>query len=287
MRTNRAFRIWGFFAAVYLVSALLWMPVVLSGKGMSTLLNTLLIGLITFVPSVTGILFTYLVKDREGRRDFWRRAFRWPRMSKKLAFAALLIFPALNIGTYVLALLLAGRAVTFPAAAQLFTSLPLLVQFLVVEITFGALSEELGWRGYVLDELQARWSPLISALVLGVLWALWHTPAFLVPGMGQYNMGGVFSVPYLSFILSVIMASVVQTWFYNRSGRSILLAGFMLHFLANLSLTLMSGIFERFSMPDGYYLLSAGVSLLVLIGFSLRMVRWPQRQRLQKAETAG
>ena len=287
MRTNRVFRIWGFFSAVYLVSALLWMPVVLSGKGMSTLLNTLLIGLITFVPSVTGILFTYLVKDREGRRDFWRRALRWPSMSKKLTLGALLIFPVLNIGTYVLALLLAGRAVTFPAAAQLFTSLPLLVQFLVVEITFGALSEELGWRGYVLDELQSRWSPLSSALVLGVLWALWHTPAFLVPGLGQYNMGGVFSVPYLSFILSVIMASVVQTWFYNRSGRSILLAGFMLHFLANLSLTLMSGIFERFSMPDGYYLLSAGVSLLVLIGFSLRMVRWPQRQRLQKAETAG
>ena len=143
-------------------------PIIISGKGMASLLNPVLMALITFVPSSMGILFTYLVKTPEERHDFWKRAFRWPKtkLSYLLGARGLLIFPVLNITSYILSsFVVSGQPVIFDNACQVFSSLPLFLQFLFVEITFGALSEELGWRGYLLDEMQSKWSALKSAVV--------------------------------------------------------------------------------------------------------------------------
>ena len=79
MKHKSSYRIWFFILAVYLFSAILWIPIVISGKGMASQLNTVLMALITFVPSIMGILFTYLVKKPVERSDFWRRASRWPK----------------------------------------------------------------------------------------------------------------------------------------------------------------------------------------------------------------
>jgi membrane protease YdiL (CAAX protease family) len=49
--------------------------------------------------------------------------------------------------------------------------------FFLYSVIFGGLSEEPGWRGYALPRLHARFNPLVSSLILGVIWAVWHTPA--------------------------------------------------------------------------------------------------------------
>ncbi|MCK2372907.1 CPBP family glutamic-type intramembrane protease, partial [Escherichia coli] len=50
--------------------------------------------------------------------------------------------------------------------------------------------EELGWRGIAQPELARRHGPLPAALVVGLVWALWHLPLFHIPGVSQY--GGSF-----------------------------------------------------------------------------------------------
>ncbi len=274
MKKNRSFRIWGFLAVVYLSSVILWTPILISGRGMATMQNTILMALITFVPSVTGILFTYIIHDREGRRDFWRRIFHWPSAPLPVLLLALAILPLLNILSYVLSFILVGQSISFDYARDILSNLPLLLQFLFVEITFGALSEELGWRGYLLDELQSRWSALSSSVILGFFWGLWHTPAFFVPGLSQHEMGGILSLPYLSFIITPIMSSVIQTWAYNNTGRSTLVAGIMMHFLTNASLIFMSGIFDKFSMPSGFWIVSMS---LYTISAVIIVVVWGPR----------
>lgn len=254
MKRAWAWRVGAFFVAVYGVCGVLWLPVLLSGAGLSTSVNQALVAGSTCVPSVLGVLFTYLTKDPAGRRDFWRRLLRWPRGRARMVTAALLITPVLNLLAYFLPALISGQEISLAYATEMLSSGPLLIQFLGVEFVFGALSEELGWRGYILDELQSRWSALTSSLVLGVLWALWHTPAFLTPGMSQYEMGGLFSWPYVSFLLAVTAGSVVHTWAYNNTGRSILVAGVLMHFLSNAAMIFTGGIFDRFSAPDGYWL---------------------------------
>jgi membrane protease YdiL (CAAX protease family) len=86
-------------------------------------------------------------------------------------------------------------------------------------IFVGALGEETGWRGYALPQLQRRFSPLASSLILAALWFGWHLPQFLV--IATYRDFG--PAQYLGMFLGLACGAVVLTWLYNRSGGSILL----------------------------------------------------------------
>ena len=48
--------------------------------------------------------------------------------------------------------------------------------------TLAALGEETGWRGYLLNTLAPRLGLVPAALVIGVVWGLWHAPLILVMG---------------------------------------------------------------------------------------------------------
>jgi membrane protease YdiL (CAAX protease family) len=77
-----------------------------------------------------------------------------------------------------------------------------------------ANGEEIGWRGYALPRLQARYSALASSLIVGILWAVWHVPKYLVAGNSE------------SFALAattMMARSVVCTWMYNNTRGSLLL----------------------------------------------------------------
>lgn len=86
--------------------------------------------------------------------------------------------------------------------------------------------EELGWRGMALPLLQRRYTPLAASLILGVIWAVWHAPAFLLSGTPQsaWSFG-----PYF---IAVVSLSVIITPMFNAAHGSILIAA-LFHFQAN------------------------------------------------------
>jgi membrane protease YdiL (CAAX protease family) len=262
MRKQAKLNVWWFFAAVYALAAILYLPILLSGKGTSTLPNQVLMVMITFLPSSLGILFIALTRGTEARRDFWRRVVRWPRAHTGIAILGIFLLPFNVFITFLLAAWSGNHPIDLTYAATLFTDWKALLGFLFVELTFGALSEELGWRGYALDELQSRWGALTSSLVLGLIWAFWHTPAFLIPGLAQYSAGGLLSWEYPSFLVSVILGSVIHTWIYNNTGRSILAAGILMHFSQNAAMVFLGGIFDGFSLPVNFWLLLPVVTAL-------------------------
>jgi membrane protease YdiL (CAAX protease family) len=100
--------------------------------------------------------------------------------------------------------------------------------FVLVFIGVG-LPEELGWRGFALPRLQARFGPLTGSVVLGVLWAAWHLAFFLTPDHG----GGPHADPvgvvltFLVFTVMVTAMSIVFTYLYNRSGGSVFAAALL------------------------------------------------------------
>jgi membrane protease YdiL (CAAX protease family) len=110
-----------------------------------------------------------------------------------------------------------------------------IILFLIFSMLFGPLPEELGWRGYALDRLQERHSALISSLLLGAMWSLWHLPLFLMEGTYQrseFRSGEIWFV--LNFIVSILALTIVMTWVYNNTKRSILSA-ILIHFMGNLT----------------------------------------------------
>jgi len=90
----------------------------------------------------------------------------------------------------------------------------------------GACGEELGWRAFLQPHLQQRYSPVISALIVGVLWGTWH-PAYLSDGLLFF---AVFVMTTVA--LSVIMAQLTR-------GASGLVVGGVFHWLVNLATLLL------------------------------------------------
>ncbi|MGB5336444.1 MAG: CPBP family intramembrane glutamic endopeptidase, partial [Woeseiaceae bacterium] len=86
--------------------------------------------------------------------------------------------------------------------------------------------EEFGWRGVALPLLQRRFAPIWSALILGLVWGLWHLPAFFLSGTPQSSWG------FMPFFIGSVCLSVILTPMFNASRGSILLA-VLYHFQAN------------------------------------------------------
>jgi membrane protease YdiL (CAAX protease family) len=69
---------------------------------------------------------------------------------------------------------------------------------------------------------------LTAAIILGVIWAVWHAPAFLTSDLTQakYNFGW--------FLISATCISIFMTWVYVNANRNFLVAGFIPHAVNNL-----------------------------------------------------
>ena len=77
--------------------------------------------------------------------------------------------------------------------------------------------EEVGWRGYALPLLTARFGLVGASLILGVIWAGWHLPLFFFPA------GDTFGQSFPLYLMQVIALSIVAAWLYWRTEGSLLL----------------------------------------------------------------
>jgi len=115
-----------------------------------------------------------------------------------------------------------------------FISASALAPALLITATGGALGEELGWRAYAQNVFQKKYSPLKSALFVGLVWGFWHLPLMIFSGYS-----GLELLYYcFFFLMAVLSLSVVITFFYNK-GRSVLTA-IWIHFLFNFSIALVT-----------------------------------------------
>ncbi|MBT3322385.1 MAG: CPBP family intramembrane metalloprotease [Anaerolineae bacterium] len=116
---------------------------------------------------------------------------------------------------------------------MVFISVSTIIPVVIINLTAGVLGEELGWRGYALNLLQKKYIPLISSLIVGVIWGLWHLPLIILSGYS-----GLELVYYMiAFMVAVISFSVIITFFYNKS-KNVLIAMWM-HFWFNFLLQIV------------------------------------------------
>jgi hypothetical protein len=106
----------------------------------------------------------------------------------------------------------------------------------------GSLGEEIGWRGFLLPALLRRMRPLAAAVVLGVVWGLWHLPIDLAAGFGLHGVGAV-----VARVIFAVPLSILFTWFFLRSGGSMLVA-LLLHTSINVMGDLGLSSFEAASV---------------------------------------
>jgi len=163
-------------------------------------------GAFSWVPAVRSSLITLV--DPRG-------AIGW-------SLIALVMFPGLAFLSIAISGLF-GRSAAFTSGYAP-SSYPLLIlivaRFLRELFFYNATGEEAGWTGFARPRLQARVSPLITALIVTLFWAPWH--AFLWYAQGH----DVFSLNYwIDTYVDLIPDSIIYGWLFNRSRGSILVVG--------------------------------------------------------------
>jgi membrane protease YdiL (CAAX protease family) len=111
--------------------------------------------------------------------------------------------------------------------------LPTILYFIVFQ---GPLGEEIGWRGYLLPELLKKYNFFNASIFLGILWACWHLPKFILPGSTQYLLTSTYGlvVGFIAYMVYTIMLSIMIGYLYLKSGRVLMLA-LIFHAMANFS----------------------------------------------------
>jgi membrane protease YdiL (CAAX protease family) len=119
-------------------------------------------------------------------------------------------------------------------------------------LLFVGVLEEPGWRGFLLDRLQAKFSPLLASLMGWLPWALWHAPLdYFRPTPWTWMQYVLIRVVFL------IPLTIILTWFYNRSGRSIQATA-----LFHVSMNMTPFVLPYFPPAWGLVFLWAGYAII-------------------------
>lgn len=195
-----------YFGLAYLISAValavIGLPK-LHGAASRPMTSLLMFPAMVVSVGLTGIVLTAVIGGREGLRAL-RSRFR--RAVERRWLAVLFIPPAAILAV------LGGLSL---AVSPRFTP-----QFFVFGIAAGVMAgfcEEIGWTGFAYPRMQARFGWLPAALLLGVLWGLWHLP--VVDSLGAASPHGRYWPEFFAAFVAILVAlRVLIAWTYVHTG---------------------------------------------------------------------
>lgn len=197
-------------------------------------------------PLIAAVVVLALSQGGRGVAGLARSVVRWRVHPLWYAFAFLAI-PFLGIAATWVFHPQAMATALGPNWSLLYTQLPLGILSIAF---FTGLAEEPGWRGYAQPTANRRYPPLLAALIVSVIWALWHLPnALFVQNLPET----------LAHLLATVVNGFVLAWAYNSTSGSVLIV-MLLHGAQNATGGLIILLFN--GSDDGptitmYYLISA------------------------------
>ncbi|MBP5171509.1 MAG: CPBP family intramembrane metalloprotease [Bacteroidales bacterium] len=127
---------------------------------------------------------------------------------------------------------------------------------------FFAFGEEIGWRGFLMKELQGK-KFLVVALIIGLIWGLWHAPVIL--NGHNYPQHPVAGVPMM--VALCLLLTPMLMYFRIKSGSVVVAA--VMHGTVNA----LAGLSNLFVTPANDLLYGAPglAGLLTLLLFDLAL----------------
>lgn len=232
----KRFPLVSFCVLSYALSWAYWVPLLLRGAhvgpGSSTTHFPGLAG-----PAVAACIVQAVCYGTAGLGALLRRLIQVSR--PRWAF---LVYSLSPLGFLFVALLaMRARGMSMPGTQDFarFSGLPELGLPAVVVLVFivGGWGEELGWRGFALGRFQKRFGTIGGTLLLALVWAGWHLPAF-----GVIETYREMTIPMIlgGFLLGLACGSVVLARVAHRTSGSVLAAA-LWHAFYNLTSATSAG----------------------------------------------
>jgi membrane protease YdiL (CAAX protease family) len=237
-----------FFALAIVISWLIALPSLLFGMPFKPFQTVGAYGPLLAAVIVSAALGSDELKSLFNRMTYFRFGLRWYLLA---IFGYVLL--------YLLVAALSGAPLIRSLSEKWTLIFTLYLPALFTSDLVESIGEETGWTGFAVPHLQRRFSPWLSAVILGAVWAVWHLPGFFVPSeMGAFNL-----VSFIFFVLISIFVRMIWTWVANHTKGSGI-TGILLHASSNaVSLALIPNLLPA-PTPN-----QMGVSGLFLLGFLL------------------
>ncbi|SEU18184.1 CPBP family intramembrane glutamic endopeptidase [Paenibacillus sp. NFR01] len=255
----------GFIAVTFGFTWLCWLPLLLNRQfdaGVPVLPFQFYLG--SFGP-LLGTLASLALTGEEGVAGWFKKAFSlsFPKKWLLIAVGLPLLYGTLALLVHAFVTGSFPEMSRFGLTSDLPASFNLGTTALMWMITFG-IGEESGWRGYLLPLLHRRYSLFTSALLVSLVWMLWHLPAFW---FNESYVGMGFGV--IGWAISLMYGSVVLAWICQGSRWSI------------VPVILWHGIFDLLTASDQAAEIMAMVcSMFVIIHGILLMRTLGRRQSI-------
>ncbi len=124
---------------------------------------------------------------------------------------------------------------------------------LLLWFPLGAIGEELGWRGYLHKRLSVGLAGLISSVIVGILWALWH--------VGMYRNGALYMA---FFVLLMVSYTVVIYALVADTGFNVLLAA-VFHLMINVASLFTYSLVNQVTFMMVSSLVWAAIAVVVVL----------------------
>jgi uncharacterized protein len=225
MHRNRALVL--FFVLAFTFAWVFWtIPILIKAGVYKDSDLSSLFGLGVAAPILAATATALISNGKEGIKSLYSRFFvkKIPFIWYLLAVALPMLFSFLTIVVYGIITNQAERILEFFFPLNFLNS----ILFLIVFATF----EEVGWRGFALPRIREKHNAVSSALILGLIWSLWHLPKLISEGMTD-----VLSIITLSIF--GLLLSIFISWIYENTGGSIFIA-ILIHASANAAIYCIS-----------------------------------------------
>jgi len=159
------------------------------------------------MPMVAAMILIYRENGKTGLIGLLKRTYDFGNFKPGIwVIPILFMFPCIGFLDYWIMSLL-GTSIPTPNF-----SIPVILGYSTVFIM--TYAEELGLTGYVVEPMQQRFSSLTSGIFLGLIWAGYHIPGFIISR--YYSSGWIFW-----HALYTVASRVLFVWVYNNSGKSL------------------------------------------------------------------
>lgn len=213
-----AYIAWTYLMFILFIGLIGLVTLVLNMEALGRVLQTIS----AWTPTFVLLLMFKKIYPQDNRLQFIRRQFS-EKIKLTTLLAAIGLPLAIFIGTLLSAVVIYGKPYY---DLMMISPLPLLYM-LPLHLISGPLGEELGWRAFLLTELQTKYPPLKSGMIVGLIWGFWHFPLWLVSGY----MGLELICYIISFLVSIVCCSIMITLLYHESKN--LLVATIIHLLNN------------------------------------------------------
>lgn len=212
-----------------------------------------------FGPFISAIIVTLIYGGKSGIKELFKKVIEWRVPIKWYIWALILPVIPQWIGLF-----LWGQLTTTEIILPSLTGyLSSWLQIALIS-TLYYITEELGWRGFMLPRLLSMHKWIKSSLILGMIWSIWHYPLWFT---SNWATSGSLQITVLKVTASTILAialSVMVTWIFKNTKGSILLAMFF-HGSSQANLTKMHSAAGNLSLSGSSFILVEAVTLSVMV----------------------